>query len=113
MHHGSCLCGKVQYRYDGVIDEISRCHCSQCQKASGTAFVAVTPVVSEKLTFTEGVGLIKEFRATAGKVRAFCSECGSPLYSARDDIPEIKRLRLGTLDTNPATDNQYHAFVES
>lgn len=113
MHYGSCLCGKIQYQYDGVIDEISRCHCLQCQKASGTAFVAVTPVESASLTFTEGLSLVKEFRASEGKVRAFCSECGSPLYSARDDIPEIKRLRLGTLDTKLVTDNQFHAFVSS
>ncbi|WP_240618182.1 GFA family protein [Halomonas heilongjiangensis] len=42
---------------------------------------------------------MKEYRTTPNKARVFCSECGSPLYSDRDDLPEAKRLRLGTLDS--------------
>ncbi|MCW8194002.1 GFA family protein [Proteobacteria bacterium 005FR1] len=111
MHKGSCLCGRVQYEYDGEIDQISRCYCSQCQKGQGTAFVAVAPVVADNLRFIRGQEYLKEFRATPGKARVFCSECGSPLYSARDDLPEITRLRLGTLDTKPQVHEQYHAYV--
>lgn len=39
--------------------------------------------------------------------------CGSPLYSARDDRPEAKRLRLGTLDTPVSPNKRYHAWVSS
>ncbi len=113
MHHGSCLCGRIRYEYDEPIDEISRCHCRQCQKAQGGAFVAVAPVRSRAFTILEGQEFLKEYRASPGKVRVFCVECGSPLYSARDDIPEVKRLRVGTLDTAVRTKNQYHAFVSS
>lgn len=112
MLKGSCLCGAIQYEYDGTISEISRCHCRQCQKGQGTAFVAVAPLDDKKLTFVSGDKYIKEFRATENKVRAFCSECGSPLYSARDDLPGVKRLRIGTLDSDVNTPNQYHAFVK-
>lgn len=111
MHRGSCLCGRVQYEYDGQIDEMSKCYCSQCQKGQGTAFVAVAPVITEKLNFVLGQEYLKEFRATPNKARVFCSECGSPLYSARDDIPEVRRLRLGTLETGVQISRQYHAFV--
>jgi len=38
MIRGSCLCGKVKYEYDGEIEEIAMCHCSQCRKAQGGAF---------------------------------------------------------------------------
>ena len=113
MHTGSCLCGRVQYEYDGEIDEISLCHCSQCRKAQGTAFAAVAPVRAERLNFTQGQQCLKAFRATPEKERVFCAECGSPLYSARDDLPEVKRLRLGTLDTPVVASKQYHAFVAS
>lgn len=112
MHRGSCLCGKVRYEYSGAIEEISRCHCRQCQKAQGGAFVAVAPVRSHRFSIVEGQSLLKEFRASPGKVRVFCTECGSPLYSARDDLPEVKRLRVGTLDTNVGNVPQYHAFVD-
>ena len=111
MHKGSCLCGRVEYRYDGEIEEISMCHCSQCQKAQGTAFVAVAPVQAEQFQIVSGQEFLKEFRASPNKARVFCGECGSPLYSTKDDLPQIKRLRLGTLETPVKTSKQYHAFV--
>src|SRR5690554_1969284 len=78
-----------------------------------TAFVAVAPVQTDKLNFIQGQEYLKEFRATPNKARVFCSECGSPLYSARDDLPEVKRLRVGTLETPVQPSKQYHAFVAS
>ena len=42
-----------------------------------------------------------------------CGHCGSPLYSARDDLPEIIRLRLGTVTTPFSCEQRYHIFVES
>lgn len=111
MHRGSCLCGRIQYEYAAQIEEVSRCYCSQCQKGQGTAFVAVAPVLTEKLHFVRGQEYLREYRATPGKARVFCSECGSPIYSARDDLPHLRRLRLGTLDTKIETTTQYHAFV--
>ncbi|MDI5983376.1 GFA family protein [Halomonas sp. M4R5S39] len=53
---------------------------------------------------------MKEYRATPNKARVFCSECGSPLYSDRDDLPEAKRLRLGTPDTLVSPSRRYHAW---
>lgn len=75
--------------------------------------VAVAPIEAAKFKLTRGQEFMKEFRATAGKARVFSSECASPLYSARDDLPSIKRLRLGTLDTNVCASKRYHAFVSS
>lgn len=111
MHKGSCLCGRIEYRYDGEIEEISMCHCSQCQKAQGSAFVAVAPVQAESFQIVRGQEYLKEFRASPHKARVFCRECGSPLYSARDDLPQIKRLRLGTLETPVQANKRHHAFV--
>ena len=113
VHQGSCLCGRVRYEYRGDIDEVSMCHCGQYRKAQGSAFAAVAPVRSKDFRITQGVQYLKEFRASPDKARVFCSECGSPLFSARDDLPEIKRLRLGTLDTPIAAKNRYHAWVSA
>ena len=113
MHKGGCLCGRVEYQYRGEITEVSRCYCSHCQKAQGSAFAAVAPVLDRDFEIIQGEEWLKEYRGTPGKVRVFCSECGSPLYSARDDLPEIKRLRIGTLETPVDTRKQYHAFVAS
>jgi hypothetical protein len=109
---GSCLCGGVRYAYRGTIDEISMCHCTQCQKAQGTAFAAVAPIARAGFEWLADAELLQEYRATPNKARVFCKRCGSPLYSARDDLPGVLRLRVGTLDT-PLTGvpHRHHKFT--
>jgi hypothetical protein len=113
MIEGGCLCGGIRYQYDGEIEEISLCHCAQCRKAQGSAFAAVSPLDSARFRIIAGAALLREYRSSPGKVRAFCANCGSPIYSAKDDVPEVKRLRIGTVDTPFACDNIFHIFVDS
>jgi hypothetical protein len=113
MIEGSCLCGGVRYQYEGEIEEISICHCSQCRKAQGAPFATVSPVATAKFRLLAGAGLLKEYRSSPDKVRVFCSHCGSPIYSALDQRPEVRRLRLGTVDTPFACDNVFHIFTGS
>lgn len=89
------------------------CHCAQCRKGNGSAFVAVSPIESTKFRITAGAELLKEYRTIPIKARVFCSHCGSPIYSARDDMPGVKRLRLGTVETPFTCRNIYHIFVDS
>lgn len=111
MITGTCLCGGIRYEYDGDINEVSMCHCALCRKAQGSAFVAVSPIDAARFRITSGVELLKEYRAVANKARVFCANCGSPIYSFRESLPDIKRLRLGTIDTPFTCKNTYHTFV--
>ncbi|GAB1255859.1 GFA family protein [Aurantivibrio plasticivorans] len=113
MHGGSCLCSEVSYTYAGDIEELSRCYCAQCQKAQGGAFVAVAPIEAELFKVVKGKDKLSEYRASPNKRRVFCGICASPLYSARDDLPSILRLRVGTLDSHINPARQYHAFISS
>ncbi len=113
MIEGGCLCGGIRYRYDGEIEEVSYCHCSQCRKAHGSPFAAVSPVATDKLEFVAGTELLREYRSSPDKLRVFCATCGSPIYSAKDDLPHIRRLRLGTVDTPFTCANAFHIFAES
>ena len=113
MIKGGCLCGGVRYEYGAGIEEISMCHCSQCRKATGSAFIAVSRIESAKFKIVAGTELLKEYRSIPNKARVFCSNCGSPIYSALDDQPQFKRLRLGTVDTAFTCGNAYHIFAPS
>ena len=113
MIEGSCLCGAIRYQYDGEIEEIALCHCAQCRKAQGSAFAANSPIAAARFRLVAGAELLREFRATPGKARVFCANCGSPIYSARDDLPDVKRLRLGSVDTPFVCSNIYHIFAGS
>jgi hypothetical protein len=58
-----------------------------------------------------GVDLVSEYESSPGKFRAFCRRCGSPLCSRRDAEPEIRRIRLGTLDSDPQRQPLAHVWV--
>lgn len=99
---GSCKCGAVQFTYDGAVGTVTVCHCADCRKLQGGAGVVAAPLASSALTWRSGRELITEYESSPGKKRAFCSRCGTPLYSRRDDAPQVLRLRMGSIDT--ATD---------
>lgn len=73
--------------------------------------MAVAPVRGDSFCIVHGQAFTKEYRATPGKARVFCAECASPLYSTRDDQPDVMRLRIGTLDSPVQARTRYHAFV--
>ena len=110
---GSCLCGKICFEYSGVLGPITQCHCSQCRKSNGTAFAANSSIDKSHFKIVSGEQFIKEFESAAGKFRAFCLECGSPVYSRRDSLPGKLRIRIGLLDTEIYEKPEFHIFVDS
>lgn len=111
MIHGSCLCGGVQYEYTGKFGTITACHCSDCRKAQGSASVIAAPADAGALRWTRGHELIAEYESSPGKKRAFCGRCGTPLYSRKDDMPEVLRLRMGSIDTPADMQPVAHIFA--
>lgn len=110
MHKGSCLCGEIAYEINGELGPIVFCHCSRCRKANGSAFAAVSPVPSDHFHWCKGESLLRSF-SVEGVHRFFCSQCASPLISRRDAMPEIVRVRIGSLDTAIAGPVAAHIFT--
>jgi hypothetical protein len=84
-----------------------------CQRASGSAFAANADVRSAYFQLTAGGDLVSEYESSPGKFRAFCRRCGSPVYSRRDGEPELRRVRLGLLDSDPERRPFAHFWVSS
>jgi hypothetical protein len=95
---GSCLCGGVQFSIEGELEPIQVCHCQQCRKAQGGPVATNIPVQVSRFKMTRGSELLSEFESSPGKVRVFCSRCGSPIYSKKGSLPEVMRIRAGTLN---------------
>jgi hypothetical protein len=112
MYRGSCLCGAIQYEATAV-GAIAVCHCKRCRKANGTAFNAIVPVNAPDFRFICGASSLAKFESSPGVGRYFCEICGSPIYSRRDAMPELLRLRIGTLDTPLTEKPTVHIFVGS
>lgn len=111
MHQGSCLCGEIQYSVDGEPSDFGYCHCTSCRKASGTAHAANAAVARSDFTLSDRQGYLREYESSPGKHRAFCSNCGSPLYAYLNKSPNEIRIRLGTLDTAFTKNAKAHTFV--
>jgi hypothetical protein len=113
MYKGSCLCGAVKYEIRGTLGPIVFCHCSQCRKAQGSAFAANAAVKTREFEVVAGKDALVEYRSSPGKKRVFCGICGSPIFSARDNLPDFVRLRIGTLDTEVQEQPSAHIHVAS
>ncbi len=111
MHYGSCLCGNVRYELSGELGEFGYCHCKSCRKASGSAHAANAPVERAEFQLLSGADTLREFESSPGKLRAFCSRCGSPIYAYLTSSPDILRIRLGSLDSSFAKAPRAHTFV--
>ncbi len=96
---GGCACGQVRYSGNAEPAFTGVCHCTSCQKESGTAFNVVVAVPQAALTIQ---GSPKSYAATgdSGKpnVSKFCPNCGSTILSDPAALPGISIVRAGTLD---------------
>ena len=97
---GGCLCGAIRYSISQPVETISACHCTHCQKASGTGASYNAIVPTSAVTFTAGKTKVYKDTAESGNTlyRHFCGDCGSPMYSQREKMPEMMVLKVGTLD---------------
>lgn len=111
-HHGTCLCGAVQYDVGGSLASVVLCHCTQCRRGNGGAFNVGVLVSSDQVVFRSRATL-KEYESSPGKLRAFCGDCGSPVYSRRPDTPGILRLRGGLIIDLPAPANLSQSHRDS
>jgi hypothetical protein len=108
---GSCLCGGIRYEVDGELGEFGYCHCTSCRKASGSGHGANAPVDRGRLRLLQGAELLREYESSPGKLRVFCSRCGSPMYAYLTKTPDALRLRLGSLDTPFEKRPRAHTWV--
>jgi hypothetical protein len=95
---GSCHCGAIRYEAEIDPEKVIVCHCTDCQKSSGSAFRWGTLVAKENFTLLAGEPKIYVKQAESGNMRAlaFCGTCGTSLYGADVSDPKAYSLRLGT-----------------
>lgn len=59
MIKGQCLCGAVQYQYDGEIEQSILCYCQHCQQAQGSIAGWNSPIDQTKFQFISGQDQLK------------------------------------------------------
>ncbi len=107
---GSCLCGTIVYEADRLDMPILHCHCTTCRKAHAAPFAPTAGVYREHFRWLKGEEELSFYESSPGKLRYFCSVCGSHLVASRASQPHVV-LRVATLDETPQADSQAHIWV--
>jgi hypothetical protein len=96
---GGCLCGKVRYSAEGEPAFVAVCHCTDCQKFTGSAFGVVVGVPKPALSIQGRVTTYSKNGDTGRSIsRQFCPECGSSIAEEVEAVPGVVMIASGTLD---------------
>jgi hypothetical protein len=105
------MCGGVRFEVDKPLVSAGYCHCTRCQRRTGSAASVSARIEPGSLRVTEGEDLIQAWAPVDGFAKLFCSLCGSALWSRHPDDHEVISIRLGAFDGDPGIRPSYHQFV--
>lgn len=101
IHEGGCLCGAVRYRARNKPARTSACHCTFCQRRTGSAFGVGAYFKQEDVELLRGALTTYEHRSdeTQRWLRIqFCPKCGTTVTWTVEAMPGMRALGLGTFD---------------
>ena len=109
---GSCLCGGVRFEFTGEPLNAGYCHCTRCQKRTGSAVSAQVRIEGRGFRWLQGEELVKTWRhADGGFEKGFCTECGAHLFSRNPDNPDQMTIRMSAFDEDPGVRPSWRAYV--
>jgi hypothetical protein len=108
---GGCLCGAVEYEVADEFRYAMVCHCSQCRRATGSAFKPFGGIERAKFAVVRGKDHLRIFGDVMAH-NAHCRACGSLLYSVVRE-GAWTHVTYGTLIDAPTLGPQAHIFVGS
>jgi hypothetical protein len=97
---GRCHCGDIAFEATVDPARVTICHCTDCQRLTGTAYRVTVPAPSASFRLLRGAvtTYVKTGSSGRQRVHGFCPRCGSPIYSAAPNDPPTYGLRVGSLD---------------
>lgn len=108
---GGCACGTVRFEIAAPLTTAVYCHCTRCQRRTGTAAAASASVPSGTLRIVSGDERIRAWKPPDGRAKLFCADCGSALFSRSSDDPPEMGVRLGAIDGDPGVRPEGRQFV--
>jgi hypothetical protein len=109
---GGCLCGGVRFELSEPAPEAGYCHCTRCQRRTGTASSAQVRIDGGTLQIVRGHELVRSWRHPEGGFeKCFCQRCGAQLFSRNPDEPRQMSVRMSAFDGDPGVRPSWRAFV--
>ena len=108
---GSCLCGDVAYQFTGPTKVFQYCHCTRCQKITGSAHASNIIIDPDNFEWLTGEKQVGRFELPDAKYfsSSFCKKCGSSLpWLTQSGTAMI--VPAGTLDDDPKARPKHNIF---
>jgi len=108
---GGCLCGGVRFVVSEAPVSAGYCHCTRCQRRTGSAAAVSARLAPGSLRIESGEEIVRSYVPDDGFAKDYCSACGSALWSRNPDDPDWISVRLGAFDDDPGLRPSYRQFV--
>ena len=97
---GGCICGSVRYVTVGEPERVTICHCTWCQRRTGTAFGTEVVFRKENVVVSGEPGRYRHHSDESGRWLDvyFCSGCGTNLGFTLEAVPDVRTVPAGTYD---------------
>ncbi|WEW61223.1 hypothetical protein PRK78_006713 [Emydomyces testavorans] len=113
---GGCDCGTIRYRMETSPLVVHCCHCTWCQRETGSAFVLNALIESNRLTLlttTEPLLVPVPSASGRGQTIARCPKCYIALWSYYGGLTIRSFVRVGTLDEKDKIEPDVHFYTSS
>jgi len=114
LREGGCACGAIRYRLESDPLFVHCCHCLNCQRQTGSAFVINLLIEAERVKVVTGAPLPVEVPRDDGSTQRIfrCPTCQVAIFSEYGR-PELRYVRAGTLDQPSTITPDVHIFTKS
>jgi hypothetical protein len=111
---GGCSCGAVRYRLTSEPLFVHCCHCLNCQRQTGSAFVINVLIEADRVELVAGEPRAVDVPRDDGSMQTIfrCPTCEVAVYS-QYTRPEVRFVRAGTLDDPSSVTPDVHIYTRS
>jgi hypothetical protein len=112
---GHCSCGAVKYRLISKPMFVHCCHCLDCQRQTGSAFVLNALIEADRVELLSGETQDYPQPTDSGRPHVIhrCAACGTALWSNYGGLTKLRFVRVGTLDEPSALTPDVHIYTRS
>jgi hypothetical protein len=108
---GGCNCGAVRFEVTEALVVASYCHCTRCQRRSGTAASANAHPAPGSFRIVAGEDRLRAWKPDGGGEKWFCGDCGSSLFARNPSHADSIGIRMGAFDEDPGIRPSVRQFV--
>jgi hypothetical protein len=95
---GGCYCGAVRYTITEPAGYTHHCHCANCRRIHGAAFVTYSMFPRRAFTWDSGSENLGSFSTSANAARRFCKTCGTQVAGEMSALPNVISVSTATID---------------